>query len=318
MKNKFSLKGFVTIGLSFLAFAGIISQSPAMASGTAETVSTYLVLSSIGRYQGQAGQNVSGLFLENAVKYDAPVGSDLPGRDKVTTIESSQGVFASWVRYDGLGAPTKYSKVPKENGAILYANFVNSHLSLVSLSLSGTPTKTSYDLDQSENVFNPSGLTITATFSDQSTLNVTSSVVWQDLVVGMTSIVGSYSFSGVTKTVTVTGITVTGTSALTRISLNAGGSSLWDQAGAWFGAYCWSNSGNAWYVMNKANTLYVADIDTDAYQNIIFVRFADTATVASWENASVNIWNQTTDLTFGGNCYTITGWNSSDGAWSTI
>lgn len=310
----------IIIGLSLICLTGIASNRAIdenRASG--DMVSTYLVLSPIGLYQGQEGQDYPQLFIENSVKFDATVGSDLPDASEVTAIASSQGRFSSWVRYDGLGAPTKYDKVPNENGAILYANYTISDISLKSLSYSGTATKLTYDLNNGESTFDPTGLTVTATFSDDSTSNVTGSVIWESLTPGMTFVEGSYSFGGVTKTITVTGLTVTGETQLTRIFLNAGGSSLWEQTGAWFGAYCWnSNDENTWYTLNADSSYYAADIDTDTYTNVIFVRFANVATETSWTDSLTKIWNQTEDLTFEGNCYTITGWNESDGVWSNI
>lgn len=308
------------ISVSLLSFGGISLNTVSKETvALGDVVTAYLVLSPIGKYQGEKGQDYPDLFLENTIKLDAPVGSELPDSNDVTTIASSQGTFASWVRYDGLGAPSKYTTVPNENGAILYANFKNMHLSFVSLALSGTPAKTSYDLGLNENVFDSTGLIITATFSDDSTLNVTNSVEWESLQVGMTSIIGSYTYAGITKTIMVTGIEVVGESTFTKIYLNAGGSGLWDQSGAWFAAYCWAETGgDIWYELTSESGYYVADIDIEFYANVIFVRFADTAETMSWINSSTNIWNQTSDLIFEGNCFTITGWNANDGLWSII
>jgi len=314
MKNKF-LK--IILSLAALLFISL-GTSPVIASAESSNVSTYLVLSSIGLYQGQRGTNFADLYLENTIKFDAPVGSLLPTKSDISTIASSRGVFASWVRYEKTGAPVNYTNVPNEDGTILYAYYGNSNLSLVSLSTSGTLVKSSYNLDEGENTFVTTGLTITAHFSDNSTLDVTSSVIWPSLSLGMTSIVGTYTYGGTSRTVTINGLSVTGTQQLTTIYLNAGGTGLWDQAGAWFAAYCWNTSSNTWYTLTSTSSYYVADIDTNAYSNIIFVRFANTATVTSWENSATDVWNQTSDLTFDGNCYTITGWNATDGGWSNI
>ncbi|MFA7032566.1 MAG: Ig-like domain-containing protein, partial [Bacilli bacterium] len=80
-------------------------------------------------------------------------------------------------------------------------------LTLSNLSYSGTPSNSSYFTGES---FDPSGLTVTATYSNSSTANVTSSVIWtpNPLTVGTTSVTGSYTSGGVTKTITVTGISV--------------------------------------------------------------------------------------------------------------
>lgn len=77
---------------------------------------------------------------------------------------------------------------------------------LSSLTKTGTLTKKDYVVGES---FNPSGLTITANFSDGSSQTVTSSVVWPTLVEGQTSIKGSYTYKGITEEITVSGITVT-------------------------------------------------------------------------------------------------------------
>ena len=79
---------------------------------------------------------------------------------------------------------------------------------LSNLNYSGSPTKKTYVEGES---FNASGLTVTATYSDGSTANVTNSVIWtpSTFTLGDTSVSGSYSYGGTTKYITVTGITVT-------------------------------------------------------------------------------------------------------------
>ena len=75
---------------------------------------------------------------------------------------------------------------------------------LTSLTLSGTPTKTQYFEGQN---FDPTGLTVTANYDDNTTSDVTSRVEWtpSPLTIGTTSVTGSYQ----NKTVTVNGLTVT-------------------------------------------------------------------------------------------------------------
>lgn len=79
--------------------------------------------------------------------------------------------------------------------------------SLESLSVSGTPTKTAYKEGEK---FDPTGLTITAYFSNDTERDVTSSVTWSPspLTAGTTSVKGTYTQNSVTKEVTVNGITV--------------------------------------------------------------------------------------------------------------
>ncbi len=74
---------------------------------------------------------------------------------------------------------------------------------ITGLSYTGTPTTTTYEAGDS---FDPTGLTVTATYSDASTQDVTASVVWtpDPLTQGTTSVTGTYSGLNVT----VPGITV--------------------------------------------------------------------------------------------------------------
>ena len=85
-----------------------------------------------------------------------------------------------------------------------------------SLSKTGTPTKTTYTSGES---FDPSGLTITATYSDSSSSNVTSLVTWSPspLTAGTTSVTGSYGG----KSVTVSGLTVEQATDPVKISSNS-------------------------------------------------------------------------------------------------
>lgn len=76
---------------------------------------------------------------------------------------------------------------------------------LSDLDYTGTPTTTSYL--EGEN-FDSTGLTVTATYSDASTDDVTSAVVWSGLVEGNTSVTGTYTYSGTSLEITVTGLTV--------------------------------------------------------------------------------------------------------------
>lgn len=302
------------------------ASTPMMASTNAAIEYTaFLVLSSVGRYSGsETVQDIPDLYLENAIEYIAPAGEALPGKDKVYTIDDSVGEFAGWVAYEGKGAPTLYTEMPARNNLILYAFFnegVQEVKTLTSLTYEGTFTKTTYDLALGE-TFTSEGVTIYANFSDDSKIEVTNDVTWSPIKVGSTSVTASYTYKGVTKTVTIDGLTVTGTQTASYIYLNASqdlGGSKWDSAGAWFAAYCWNASGNEWFKMDKdAETgYYVADIDAEAFTNIIFVRFANTATEMNW---SSKIWNQTVDLTFEGNCFTVTSWGNgkSVGSWSNI
>ena len=82
---------------------------------------------------------------------------------------------------------------------------VSAPKTLSDLDFTGTPTTTSY-LEGED--FDSTGLTVTATYSDSSTDNVTAAVVWDDLFEGNTSVVGTYTYAGSSLEITVTGLTV--------------------------------------------------------------------------------------------------------------
>ena len=89
-----------------------------------DKITVYLVFGQYGKYEGElVTTKEESLFLEHVKKMtDMVVGSDLPGKDKVTSsVEGS--VFQTWVMYKNDGKLTEYTKVPAINNAILYASF---------------------------------------------------------------------------------------------------------------------------------------------------------------------------------------------------
>ena len=89
-----------------------------------DKITVYLVFGQYGKYEGElVTSKEESLFLEHVKKMtDMVVGSDLPGKDKVTSsVEGS--TFQTWVMYKNDGKLTEYSKVPAINNAILYASF---------------------------------------------------------------------------------------------------------------------------------------------------------------------------------------------------
>ena len=100
------------------------------------------------------------------------------------------------------------------------------------------------------------------------------------------------------------------------IYLNSGGSTIWDQASAWFSVYFMdANKSTTKFVsMTKVTgNYYYATVPTGTWTYVIFVRNNPTDKTADW----TNVWNQTADLETQSdkNLYTITGW--SYGSWST-
>jgi len=76
---------------------------------------------------------------------------------------------------------------------------------LTNLSFTGTPTKTTYI---EGDVFDPTGLIVTATYSDSSSSDVTLQTSWQNLIVGMTSIEGTYTYLSISLNINVGGLIV--------------------------------------------------------------------------------------------------------------
>lgn len=90
---------------------------------------------------------------------------------------------------------------------------------LSSIAITGTPTKTTYISGES---FDSAGITVTATYSDSSTANVTSSCSFtpSPLTTGTTSVTASYTYGSTTKTGTISGLTVTEPAATTELFIS--------------------------------------------------------------------------------------------------
>ena len=93
-------------------------------SSEGQQITVYLVFGQYGKYEGElVNTNEESLFLEHVKKVEnAVVGSDLPGKDKVTSSVSGSE-FKTWVMYKNDGKLTEYTKVPAIDNAILYATF---------------------------------------------------------------------------------------------------------------------------------------------------------------------------------------------------
>ncbi len=105
----------------------------------------------------------------------------------------------------------------------------------------------------------------------------------------------------------------------TKLYLNGGGSSLWNQADAWFSAYLWDSNGNNTWVTGTStddSNVYEFVAPDGTWTNVLFVRVAPSFSTPDWSNGS--IWNKTNDLTYDGtnNLCTITGWDGANYTWS--
>lgn len=105
--------------------AAIGTANYSVTSAEEAKVTTYLVLSSVGKYNDQPGENFAELYLENAIKFEGKPGDALPGKDEITAPGTS-GEFDHWEAYEGTGFPTIYTTVPETSGKILYAFYKNT------------------------------------------------------------------------------------------------------------------------------------------------------------------------------------------------
>ena len=96
--------------------------------------------------------------------------------------------------------------------------------------------------------------------------------------------------------------------------LDAGGSGLWDQAGAKFVGYFWVDGGASTFVElkdNDADGIYECTVDA-SFTKVIFLR--KSKATLDWANE----WNRVGDITIptnGNNRCTITGWDSTSYKW---
>lgn len=113
-------------------------------------------------------------------------------------------IYAGWNLNAG-GTGTNYTAgntFSITDNITLYAKW--DPKTITGLSYTGTPTKTQYSAGEA---FDPTGLTVTASFNDESQENVTSQVVWtpNPLTTGTTSVTGTY----MDQSINVSGLTVT-------------------------------------------------------------------------------------------------------------
>ncbi len=108
------------------------------------------------------------------------------------------------------------------------------------------------------------------------------------------------------------------------IYFNAGGSTFWDQGGAWFAAWTWGGStGDAWVTFsdNDGDGIYEAEIPADR-TGMKINRMSSAATAPSWtkvDGAKDGYWNQSGDIAIPAdkNCCKLTAWDGDTGSWST-
>ena len=109
----------------------------------------------------------------------------------------------------------------------------------------------------------------------------------------------------------------------TKIYLNAGGATFWDQGGAQMGVMFSNESSSAFTAFMTKNTdgIYEADVPAGDWTMLRFMRYTDIAAQPAW----ADFWNKTCLLEYGSNdLFTISSWDAcsedselnSDGTWS--
>ena len=161
---------------------------------------TSVVLTYSVTYDGNG--NTSGSVPTDNAAYTS--GQSVTVAGNTGSLAKTGYAFGGWnTQADGLG--TNYAANATFNitaNTTLYAKW--NVKTITGLSYTGTPTKTTYSAGES---FDPTGLTVTATYNDASQEDVTASVTWtpDPLTVGTTSVTGTY----MEQTVNVSGLTVT-------------------------------------------------------------------------------------------------------------
>ena len=164
----------------------------------------------------------------------------------VASISSSSSASGANITVTGVAAGTATITAKRTISGTQYSKTCTVTVTKVVSSLSKgstSPTKTTYTAGES---FDPTGLTITATYSDSTTGNVTSSVVWSPdpLTAGTTSVTGS--FGG--KSITITGLTVNAATEPEIIDSNSDlsvGDYVVVRTAAGVGVTGWNNSKDA-------------------------------------------------------------------------
>jgi hypothetical protein len=183
------------------SFAVVVSAQDVTLSSIAVTTQPNTTIYTVGDILNTTGLVVTGTYSDGSTANVTSSCSFSP-----TTLSTS-GTQTITVSYSG--KTTTFNVT------------VNAAKTLASISISGTASTTSYTVGDA---FNATGLTVTATYSDGSTSDVTSSVSWTpaSLSASDTAVTASYTYGGVTKTATYSGITVTAASGNYMYTKKAG------------------------------------------------------------------------------------------------
>lgn len=153
-----------------------------------------------------ASVSVGSTITLSATSTDSGTITWTTSNSSVASLSSSSSASGANITITGVSAGTATITAKRTINGTQYSQTCTVTVTKVVSSLSKgstSPTKTTYTAGES---FDPTGLTITATYSDSTTSNVTSSVVWtpDPLTAGTTSVTGTYGG----KTIVISGLTV--------------------------------------------------------------------------------------------------------------
>lgn len=153
-----------------------------------------------------ASVSVGSTITLSATSTDSGTITWTTSNSSVASLSSSSSNSGANITITGVSAGTATITAKRTINGTQYSQTCTVTVTKVVSSLSKgstSPTKTTYTAGES---FDPTGLTITATYSDSTTGNVTSSVVWtpDPLTAGTTSVTGTYGG----KTIVISGLTV--------------------------------------------------------------------------------------------------------------
>lgn len=191
----------VTINMSSVADTSLYEVAITASSTTTGAVNIALAN---GYFIGNNNaKNTSHLYETATINADY---TPTIGANDVVTLTSPASVAATYpyLQYN-TGSPRFCNYNGSQKHVVLYEKGVAAALS--SIAVSGTLAKTAYYVGDS---FEVSGLTITATYDDLSTKDVTSECTFSPSVLteGLTSVTASYVEGEITKTAVIGGITV--------------------------------------------------------------------------------------------------------------
>ena len=190
---------------------------------------SFTIASMTGGYSIQAN---SGKYIGNTANSNALISSDKALANTLSLSTDGDVLIVSnggaYLRYNATSGQTRFRYYKSGSYSVQQAIHLYKKSTtpptdvLKSLTVSGTPTKTTYEAGEA---FDPAGLTVTGTYSESGSKTVTSGIVWgvtpEILTVGTTSVsVVAYVGSVESSEYIVNGLTVNAPKTLTSIAVS--------------------------------------------------------------------------------------------------